>query len=155
MFQFPSVTVLFAHIFPDISIKWNKLDFQSWSKNLSNDFALFPKNDCEDPFKIVNMVTVLDLMLRCFHHFTELKKKLEIRRVLLQSSSYNTITVQVISKSIRDLKSYKSLNIQNIARVKFKRQSFNVLQEKLNLANVRNNLIYQLFMYTDFRLQKS
>ena len=52
---------------------------------------------------------------------------------------YNTITVEVISKSTRDLQSYRSLNIQNIARVKFKQQSFNVVQEKLNLANVRNN----------------
>ena len=52
-------------------------------------------------------------------------------------------TVQVILKSIRDLQSYRSLNIQKIARVKFRQQSFNVLQEKLNLADVRNNSIYQ------------
>ena len=32
------------------------------------------------------------------------------------------------------------MNIQSIARVNFKQQSFNVLQEKLNLVNVRNNL---------------
>ena len=39
------------------------------------------------------------------------------------------------------------MNIQNIAGANFKQQSFNVLQEKLNLANVRKNSIYQPFMY--------
>ena len=33
---------------------------------------------------------------------------------------YNTIAVQVVSKSIRDLQSYRSLDMQNIARVNFK-----------------------------------
>ena len=36
------------------------------------------------------------------------------------STIYNTVTVQVISKSIRDLQSHGLLNIQNIARVNFK-----------------------------------
>ena len=31
----------FAHLFLDISKKSNKLRFQSWRKNFSNDFALF------------------------------------------------------------------------------------------------------------------
>ena len=47
--------------------------------------------------------------------------------------------MKVILKSIRNLQSYRSLNIQNIARDNFNQQSFNVLQEKLNSANVRNN----------------
>ena len=34
-------------------------------------------------------------------------------------------------------------------------QSFNVLKEKLNLANVRNNSIYQPLMYIAFELQKT
>ena len=59
---------------------------------------------------------------------------------MLQFPSYKTITVQVISKSIGLLQSYMSLNIQNIARVNFKQWSFIVLQENLNLANVKNNL---------------
>ena len=83
------------------------------------------------------MVAALHLMLRQFYHFIEFKRVLEIRLVLQQSTTYNTITVQVFvfSKSIRDLQSYRSLSIQSIARVNFKQQSFNVLQEKLNLAN--------------------
>ena len=91
------------------------------------------------------MVTMLRLILRRFHHFTELP----------QSTSYNTITVQVISKSMRDLQSYRSLNIQNIAGVKFKQQSFNVLKEKLNLANVGSDSIYQPLMCIAFELQKT
>ena len=81
--------------------------------------------------------------------------------MLPQSISYNTITVEVIFdqrpilKSIGDLQSYRSVNIQNIARVNFKQQPFNVLQDKLNLANVRNNSIYQPLMYTACGLQKS
>ena len=57
--------------------------------------------------------------------------------------------MQLILKSIRDLP-----NIQNIARVKFKQQPFNVLQEKLTLANVRNTSIYQALMCVGFGLQK-
>ena len=53
------------------------------------------------------MVTVLHLMLRRFHHLTGLKSP--------QFISYDTITLQVILKSIKDLQSYRSLNIQNIA----------------------------------------
>ena len=56
---------------------------------------------------------------------------------MLQAISYNAITVQVISKSIRDMQSYWSLNIQNIIRVSFKQQSFNVLQEKLKSIHWR------------------
>ena len=41
---------------------------------------------------------------------------------------------------------YRLLNIQNIARVIFKQLSSNVLKEKQNLANVRNNSIYQPFI---------
>ena len=63
--------------------------------------------------------------------------------------------MQVISKSIRVLQGYRSMIIQNIARVNFKQQVFSVLQEKLNLANVRNNSIYQPLMYTAFGLQKT
>ena len=47
------------------------------------------------------------------------------------------------------------MNIQNIAKVNFKQQSLNVLEEKLNLANVRNNSIYQPLMYVPFGLQKT
>ena len=65
-------------------------------------------------------------MLRRFHHFTELKKNFGNQTCLAQSISYNTITVQLISKSIRDLQSYRSMNIRNIARVSFKQQSFKV-----------------------------
>ena len=83
------------------------------------------------------------------------KKILEIRLVLPQSTSFNAITVQVILKSMRDLQSYRSLNIQNFARVKFKQQSFSVLQEKLNLANVRNNLIYRPVMCIAFWVTKN
>ena len=100
------------------------------------------------------MVTVLHLMLKRFHHFTELKKNFGNQTSLAQSISYNTITVQVILQSIRDLQSYRPMNIQNIARGNFKEQSFNVLQEKLNLANVRNISIYQPLMYIAFGLQK-
>ena len=98
------------------------------------------------------MATVLHLMLSRFHHFTALKRILETRPVLLQSSSYNTITVQVISKSIGFLPSHRSLNIQNIA---FKQRSFSALWEKLNMTNVKNNLIYQPLMYTAFGLQNT
>ena len=63
--------------------------------------------------------------------------------------------MQVIPKSIGISQSYRSLNIQNIARNNFKQRSFSVLQEKLNLANVSNNLIYHLLMETVFRLQKT
>ena len=71
-------------------------------------------------------------------------------------TSFNTITVQVISKSTRDLQSnYMSLNIQNITRVKFKQQSFNVLEENLNSANVRNNLTVQPLTCITFGLQKT
>ena len=101
------------------------------------------------------MVTVLHLMPKHFHHFTELKKNLETRLVLLQFLSYNTITVQVISNLVGFLQSFRSLNIRNIARVNFKQCSFNVLQEKLNLANMKDNLIYQPLMYTAFWLQNS
>ena len=83
-------------------------------------------------------------MLRRFHHFTELKKNFEIRPVFPQSIS--AITVQVISNSIRDLQSYRSLNIENVARGNFKQQPFDVLQETLNLANLRTNSIYQSLM---------
>ena len=38
--------LVFAHLFPDISIKLTKLHFQSWEIIFSNDFALFLKNDC-------------------------------------------------------------------------------------------------------------
>ena len=101
------------------------------------------------------MVTVLHLMLRRFHHFTELKKNLGNKTLVLpQSTSYNTIIMQVISKSIRDLQSSR-LNKQNTERVKFKQQSFNVLQEKLNLANARNNSIYQPLMCIAFGPQKT
>ena len=62
------------------------------------------------------MVTVLHLMLRRFHHFSELKKNFGNQTSFPQSASYNTITVQAISKSIRD----RSLNIQKIARGNFK-----------------------------------
>ena len=47
------------------------------------------------------------------------------------------------------------MNIQNIARVNFNQQSFNMLQEKLDLANVKNNSIYQPLMCTAFGLQKT
>ena len=47
------------------------------------------------------------------------------------------------------------MNIQNIARVNFKQQSFNVLQEKLNFANVRNTLICQDFYVYRFWASKS
>ena len=77
------------------------------------------------------------------------------KEFLPQSPSYNTVTVQVISKSIRVLQSYRSLNIQNIARVNFMQQLFNVLQEKLNLANVRDDMTYGPLMYTAFGLQKA
>ena len=46
------------------------------------------------------------------------------------------------------------MNIQNITRVNFKQQPFNMLQEKLNLAEVRNNSMYQPLMCTPFGLQK-
>ena len=46
------------------------------------------------------------------------------------------------------------MDIQNIATVNFKQQSFNVLQEKLNLANVRNNSMYHPFIYVAFELDK-
>ena len=72
---------------------------------------------------------------------------MKIRLILPQSVSYDTITVQVILKSTKHLKSYRALSIQNIVRVKFKQQSFSVLQEKLNLANVRNNSIFQPLMF--------
>ena len=97
---------------------------------------------------------MLNLILRRFHHFTELKKN-SGNLILPQSISYNTIKAQVILKSVRDLQSHRSLNIQNIARVKFKLQSFNVLQEKQNLANVRNNSIYQPLMYIAIGLQNT
>ena len=57
---------------------------------------------------------------RRFHHFTELKKNSGNQTSIPQSTSHNTTTVQVILKSIRDLQSHRSLNIQNIATVKFK-----------------------------------
>ena len=47
------------------------------------------------------------------------------------------------------------LNVQNIARVNFKRWSFNVLQDKLNLTNMKNNLINKLLLCTAFGLQKT
>ena len=77
-----------------------------------------------------------------------------MRIVLPQSTTYNTITVQVILKSIRDLQSYRSLNIQNIARVEFKQRSFIMLQEKIIFKNVRNNLICQPLVCTSFGLKK-
>ena len=46
------------------------------------------------------------------------------------------------------------MNIQNIARGNLKQQSFNMLQKKLNLADVRNSSIYQPLMYIAFGLQK-
>ena len=42
-----------------------------------------------------------------------------MRLVLPQSIAYNTITVQIILKSTRDLQISRSLNIQNIARGNF------------------------------------
>ena len=45
-FNFFSECFYFAHLSPDISIKLTKLHFESWKKIVSNDFALFPKNDC-------------------------------------------------------------------------------------------------------------
>ena len=41
-FNFRQLMFVFAHLFPDTSIKSTKLYFQSWKKNFSNDFALFP-----------------------------------------------------------------------------------------------------------------
>ena len=101
------------------------------------------------------MVIVIHLMLGHFHHFTELKRILETRPVLSQSPFYHTFSVQVSSKSIRVLQKSRSLNIQNIARVNFKQRSFSVLQEKLNLANVKNNWIHKRIMNTVFMLQKT
>ena len=63
--------------------------------------------------------------------------------------------MEVISKSIEFLQSYRSLNTQNIARFNFKQWSFNALWEKLNLANVKNSLIYRPLVYSAFRLQKT
>ena len=42
------------------------------------------------------MVIVLYLILRRFHHFTGLKRTLQIRLLLSQFTSYNTITAQGI-----------------------------------------------------------
>ena len=50
--------------------------------------------------------------------------------------------------------SFAELNIQDVARVNLKKRSFSLLREKLNLANVKNNSIYQPLMYTAFGLQK-
>ena len=41
-FKFGQHRFVFAHLFPDISIKSTKLHFQSLGKNFSNAFALFP-----------------------------------------------------------------------------------------------------------------
>ena len=57
-------------------------------------------------------------------------------------------------KNQSDFCSYRPLNIPNVARVSFKQRPFIVLREKLNLANLKNNLMYQPLMYTVFELQK-
>ena len=41
-FNFRQCMFVFAHLFPDISMKSIKLRFQSWKKIFSNDFVLFP-----------------------------------------------------------------------------------------------------------------
>ena len=50
---------------------------------------------------------------------------------------------------------YRLLNIPNITRVIFKQLSFNVIQEKQNLANKRNNLTFQPLMYRAFKFRKA
>ena len=101
------------------------------------------------------MVTVLHLMLKRFHHFTELKKNTG-NQTNLATIYIHTITLSAsyfkIDQRFIEL---KSLNVQNIARSNFKQLPFNVLQEKLNLANVRNNLICQPLSYIVFGLQKT
>ena len=58
------------------------------------------------------MVTVLHLMLRHFHHFTELKKNFGNQTSLATIYIlYNTITVQVFLLSIKDLQRYGYIQI--------------------------------------------
>ena len=58
-----------------------------------------------------------------FSSFHRVEKNLETRPVLLQSPSYDTVTVQVTLKSIGLLQSYRSQDIHNIARVNFKQDT--------------------------------
>ena len=46
-FNFSQQRYVFAYLFPDIAIKSTKLHFHNYRKNFPNDFAHFPKNDCQ------------------------------------------------------------------------------------------------------------
>ena len=94
-------------------------------------------------------------MPKCFHYFTTLKKKFGNQTSLAASSILKHKDCSSYFKINRNFTFNRSLNIPKIARVNFKQRPCNVLQENLNLANVKNNLIYQPLMYTGFGLQKA
>ena len=80
------------------------------------------------------MVTALHLMPTRFHD--------ELKRNFGNWTNLATISINKCASYFK-IDRYRLLNIQNNAGVIFKQVPFTVLQEKQNLTNVRNNLIFQ------------
>ena len=70
-FNLRQLMFVFAHLFPDISIKSTKLHFQSWKKIFSNDFALFcemtgevSRNNCANDMRTENSLQAGPKLIR-------------------------------------------------------------------------------------------
>ena len=88
------------------------------------------------------MVTVLHLVLRHFHHFTELKKNLGYHTSLAQSSTcYNTITASYFKYRSAKHTEFQVTKYSKHCKSQLQALAFNMLQEKQFLTNVRNNSI--------------